>query len=156
MRINFFLNCHSFFFNLTFFNSPVEVALSNNDGGCDAAFSSGNSCVECARGDHQQVAAALVTGVRTMPLRGIINTKNVRIFVTQPLLFQECYGRLHVIRGGVLTAQMRLAFDTHVVLLHPITVLTLLPFQNITQQPYVPTQQDLLLLQFRIADDQFL
>jgi len=76
--------------------------LSNDDRGCDAAFSGGNSCVESARGNHQQIAAVLVTRVRTMSLRRIINTKNVRIFVIQLLLLQERYGWLYMVCGGIL------------------------------------------------------
>lgn len=83
----------------------MKVALSNDDGRCDTAFPGGNSCIESTRGDHQQIATVLVTRVRAMPLRGIINTKDMRIFVTQLLLLQECYSRLHVI-CGILIVQM--------------------------------------------------
>ena len=107
-----------------------RVALSNDDGGCDAAFSGGNSCIESARSNHQQITAILVTRMRAMSLRRVINTKDVRIFVTKLLLLQKCYIWLQVI-CGILVVQMRLEFDAYIVL-HPITILTFLPFQDIT------------------------
>lgn len=80
----------------------MKVALSNDDGRCDTAFSGGNSYVEPGRCDHQQTAAVLVAR-RVMPLHGIIDAKDVRIFRhVLLLLFQKGYGRLRVIRHGVL------------------------------------------------------
>lgn len=68
-----------------------------------------------------------------MPLHGIINTKDVGIFRgILLLLLQKGHGRLCVVRHGILIAQVRLALDAHVVLLHPITILILLPLQNVT------------------------
>lgn len=59
-------------------NSPVKVALGNDDGRRDTSFSGGNSYVKPGRCDHQQIAAVLVA--RVMPLRGIIDAEDVRIF----------------------------------------------------------------------------
>lgn len=59
-------------------NSPVKIALGNDDGRRDTALSGGNSYVQSGRRDHQQIAAVLVA--RVMPLRGIINPEDVRIF----------------------------------------------------------------------------
>lgn len=120
----------------------MKVALCDDDGRCDTAFSGGNCCVESGWCDHQQIAAAFVTRrVRIVSLRGIIYTKNMRIFRhIRLLLFQEGCSRFRMIRNRVLIIQMRLALDAHVVL-HPIAILTLLPFQNIAQQSYVSSRQ---------------
>lgn len=113
----------------------MKAALANNDGRCDTAFPRLGE-VEPGRSDHQQIAAVLLARDvwRAVSLCGVINAKDVRVVGMLLLLLQVRHRRLRVIRAGVLAAQMGLALDAHVLLLHPVAVLTLLPLQNAAQK----------------------
>lgn len=113
----------------------MKAALANDDGRCNATFSHGGNVEVPSRRDHQQVAAVLLTRhvLRAVPLRDVVDAKDMRVVGILLLLLQVRYRWLGVIRAGVLAGQVGLALDAHVLLLHSVAVLVLLPLQHVAQ-----------------------